>query len=83
MTNCKHCGGRGWEELWHGGSSSWTPSLKQCYRKCNLKGYSDEVQRRLNNPNHITQTSVLQAAPSEKPKNNVIRLYFHNANQES
>lgn len=75
---CKLCCDQGWVETWHGGSSGWTPSIQQCRMRCNLQGYSDEVQRRLNNPNHVTERRVLEAAPSEPRKPaDVVRLHFH------
>lgn len=66
--NCSNCGGKGWIESFHGGSASWTPSLQQCSKRCNISGYSNEVQRRLNNPNHVTETPVLQSIPPTKRK---------------
>lgn len=65
---CRKCGGKGWNETWHGGAASWTPSLSQCPLRCNLSGYSAEVQKRLNNPKHVTARPVMAAAPSEKPR---------------
>lgn len=56
---CKKCGGKGWMETWYGGAASWTPTLSQCRDRCNLTGYSDEVQKRLNNPHHVTERPVL------------------------
>jgi len=73
---CKECGGKGWVETWHAGSATWTPSLSQCRKRCNITGYSDEVQKRLNNPDHVTQSPVLVNRQALHPSRsgNVISL---------
>lgn len=65
MSVCKGCRGRGYVESWHGGANSWTPSVQQCPKRCDVKAYSDEIQRRLSDPTHITGHLVLSAKPSE------------------
>lgn len=65
---CTVCGGQGYVETWHGGGASWTPSLVQCRNRCNISGYSDEVQKRINNPDHVTESPVLPSMPSERPR---------------
>lgn len=62
---CELCEGRGWIEGWQGASATWTPSLQQCRRRCNIAGYSREVQRRLNTPQHATERQVLKSQPSQ------------------
>jgi hypothetical protein len=72
---CKRCGGRGFIETFHAGGASFTPSLQQC---CDIAAYSKEVQRRLNDPNHVTETPVLRGIPSEKPLAPVVQLFRRN-----
>ena len=64
---CSKCQNTGWIETHHGGSASWTPSLAQCPNQCSIKGYSQEVMRRLNNPKHVTVRPVLQEVMSSGP----------------
>lgn len=45
---CESCDGRGWIEGYKADSSHFRPTLEQCRKRCNLTGYSDEVQRRMN-----------------------------------
>lgn len=72
MSRCKTCDGTGFTESYHGGANSWTPSIQQCRERCNITGYSNEIQRRLNNTNYVTQSPVLMAKPSERPKLQVV-----------
>lgn len=50
MTKCDKCGGRGWIEGYYRSGNAYKPTIEQCYKRCNLSGYSDEAQRRLNAP---------------------------------
>lgn len=80
---CKRCQSKGYIESWHAGSASWTPSIQQCPERCNISGYSAEVQRRLNNPHYVTESPVLQAKQPEKILRPVLRLVEPHAHQES
>ena len=73
MSMCSNCGGKGWIETWHGASASWTPSLQQCSKRCNLSGYSKEVQKRLNS-GKATESPVLRAVPPMPKLAQVIAL---------
>lgn len=64
---CKACGGKGFIESWHGGAGYWTSNLQQCSKRCNLSGYSAEVQKRLNSSSHVTKRQPVMAMPSEQP----------------
>jgi hypothetical protein len=75
---CGICEGQGWFETFHAGAASFTPALKQCPHGCSISGYSKEVQRRLNDPNHVTETPVLRGIPSEKPLAPVVQLFRRN-----
>ena len=61
---CPSCNDKGYIEGYVGVSASFTPSLEQCPERCNIGGYSKEVQRRLNNPNHVTERPVLNGKDS-------------------
>lgn len=64
---CPSCDGRGWIEGAHAGGNTFTPSLEQCPRRCDITAYSNEVMKRLNNPAHVTERPVLpivQSSPS-------------------
>jgi len=58
MPICKRCGDKGFVESWHGGAGGWTASLQQCPVRCNIKGYSEEVQKRLS-PGYVTKPRPL------------------------
>ena len=63
--NCKSCGGKGFIDSWHGGANTWTRSIQQCSKRCNLTCYSEEVQKRLNDPTRDTGKDVMFAQPSQ------------------
>ncbi len=69
---CNKCEGKGWVETFYGAANSWTPSIQQCPHRCNISGYSEEVQRRLS-PGHVTQTPVLMTR-NETPVAKIIQL---------
>ena len=66
MSRCKSCEGKGFIESWHGAGGSFTPSLEQCPKRCDIGAYSRAVQQRLNNPNHVTERPVLQQVHTVK-----------------
>jgi hypothetical protein len=59
---CLSCEGKGWVEEYRGESARFTPILKQCPQRCNITGYSDEVQRRLA-PGNVTESEILIPRP--------------------
>lgn len=64
---CEHCAGKGYVETYFAGAASFTPSLEQCPKCCNTAAYSNEVQKRLNNPVHVTERKVLAPARGIAP----------------
>lgn len=62
---CESCEGRGFVDCYYGAGATFTPSVKQCPRGCNLRGYSEEVQRRLNDDKRVTSHLVLKALPPD------------------
>lgn len=74
-VNCPTCGGKGWVEDWYVAGGRNTMSLLQCYRRCNIKGYSDEVQKRhcLRSPVEIQPPTPVNDDPE---MGNLITGYF-------
>lgn len=64
---CHKCEGKGWIDSYYSASATFTPSIQQCPRKCNLSGYSNEVQKRLNDKNRATDHQVLVNSRAVKP----------------
>lgn len=62
MGRCKRCDGRGFVDRYYGSSNSWTPTISQCPDRCDISGYSNEVQRRLNDQTRVTSHLVKPAA---------------------
>ena len=44
---CPQCEGKGWIETYQGRDNGFVMSLSQCPNRCNISGYSNEVQRRM------------------------------------
>lgn len=65
MSRCAKCDGRGYIEGYVAAQASYTPSLEQCPLRCNITGYSNEVQRRLS-PGHVTARPVMPHVHVEK-----------------
>lgn len=70
MSGCKKCGGKGYVESWQRGAGSWVPNLKQCADRCNIKGYSDRVQKGFSKPQPEESGVVV-----EPNRNNVVSLF--------
>lgn len=66
MSLCKKCSGNGYVDRYLASSATFTPSIQQCPERCNISGYSKEVQRRLNNPSYVTESPVLPNRPAER-----------------
>lgn len=47
MSRCQRCGGRGYIDGFMRFGMGLKPALEQCPVRCNISGYSREVQRRL------------------------------------
>jgi hypothetical protein len=62
-TNCESCGGLGFIEGWYAAGALFTPNVEQCPKRCNITGYSNEVQRRLNDPNRVTAHLAVKNSP--------------------
>lgn len=71
---CPTCGGAGFYDTYFGGGASYTPSIAQCPKRCNLTGYSNEVQRRLNDKTRFTAHRVLPAKPSQRAAAKVLKF---------
>jgi hypothetical protein len=65
--SCGSCGGKGFVDGYHAAGASFTPNIEQCPKKCNITGYSDEVQRRLNDPHRVTAHQALRII--QEPRN--------------
>lgn len=52
---CKKCQGKGFVESWRAEGAAWSPIILQCPERCDISGYSNEVQRRLSNPSSERQ----------------------------
>lgn len=52
---CNSCGSKGFIEGWHAAGNNFNPNIEQCPKRCNISGYSNEVQRRLSQPVSIRQ----------------------------
>lgn len=63
---CDVCGGKGWTESYVGTAGRYTPSLEQCRKRCNISGYSSEVQRRTR-PGFVTPRGILKPEPVAAP----------------
>jgi hypothetical protein len=67
MLRDRHSGeDHGWVEGYIGMGAAFRPSLEQCPKRCNISGYSQEVQRRRNDPKHVAKRSVLKNVHSNK-----------------
>lgn len=65
MKNCPYCEGRGFVLGWLMRDNRQVPNLEQCRNKCNLRGYSDEVQRRIDSINRQHQPQPQQRDPCQ------------------
>lgn len=66
---CNSCGSKGFIEGWHAAGNNFNPNIEQCPKRCNISGYSNEVQRRLSQPVSVRQPvqQVMQEHPNRRP----------------
>ena len=61
---CDRCGGKGYIDGWMAFGNGHRPTLEQCPARCNITGYSNEVQKRLN---AMAQSEALTLPRPEVP----------------
>lgn len=72
---CQKCEGRGFVDTYRGESTQYTALIQQCPNRCNITGYSVEVQKRLNDPNHVSAHLAIPRPPSESRPAKVIPIF--------